>query len=70
LLIFVLSDGLWDSNDVKEPISQIVDFIKGQDSTMVGIEFIHFGNDKAGWQRMEELDNFISKPLVPFESIM
>lgn len=61
-VIFVLSDGLWDANDVREPISQMVEFLKGRDSTMIGVQFVHFGNDEAGWRKMEELDDFIRKP--------
>lgn len=65
LIVFVLSDGLWDQeNDVKKPIQRLIGTLKDskQDSAKAGIQFICFGDNEDGWARMQELDDFIYDP--------
>lgn len=61
--LYVLTDGVWqDDCDAKTPILDLVKVLlrlerpKGQ----VGIQFIRFGHDAVGIQRLKELDDGIN----------
>ncbi|KAF2116786.1 hypothetical protein BDV96DRAFT_34877 [Lophiotrema nucula] len=60
MTIYVFTDGVWEPRtDLTDTILRTVDALKAtqQPSTQVGIQFIQFGNDPVGTERMEKLDN-------------
>jgi hypothetical protein len=63
LVLLVLTDGLWDGCDAKEPISDLVNMLQTCDrpGNLVGVQFIQFGNEREGYERLAELDDFMKK---------
>jgi hypothetical protein len=64
ICIYVFTDGVWQGGlrplgGVDEPIRIFVDRLKelGLLDTQVGIQFIRFGNDKRGMERLRKLDS-------------
>lgn len=77
ICIYVFTDGVWQDGlrplgGVDEPIRIFVDRLKelGLLDTQVGIQFIRFGNDKRGMERLRKLDSDLDLPMyVVFEAI-
>jgi hypothetical protein len=62
LILFVLTDGLWGAHsDAKAPIESLVNMIArcGLPDNQIGIQFIKFGNDPVGAERLQKLDDFL-----------
>lgn len=60
LSIYILTDGIWQPHcDAQTPIRNIVQKLVqlNLDKKQVGIQFISFGNDRVGLQRLKELDD-------------
>jgi len=60
LSLFVLTDGIWEdevtaSEPIKNAVAKLEDLRK--DKRQIGIQFISFGNDPEGLQRLEHLDD-------------
>lgn len=67
LSIYILTDGVWEGGkDAQTPIREIVSVLRnyGYDREQVGIQFISFGDDLEGLQRLDELDSFGKQPDV------
>lgn len=67
LSIYILTDGVWEGGrDAQTPMREIISVLKqyGYDRKQVGIQFISFGNDDEGLQRMADLDQFGKQPEV------
>jgi len=65
LVIFILTDGLWeDDSDAEGPIRQLVATLRrcNRPDNQVGIQFIRFGNDSIGMERLQYLDDFLEDP--------
>ena len=65
--IYVLTDGVWeDGKDAKTPITNMIHALKKlrYDRKQVGIQFISFGQNKAGLARLQELDDFGKLPVI------
>lgn len=70
ICIYVFTDGVWQGGlrplgGVDEPIGIFVDKLKelGLLDTQVGIQFIRFGNDKRGMERLQKLDSDLHLPM-------
>lgn len=60
LVVFVLTNGLWSTHsDAKEPLTRLVQTLSAwkKPSNQVGVQFIRFGDDPDGRQRLEKLDD-------------
>ena len=77
ICIYVFTDGVWQGGSrplggVDEPIRIFVDKLRelGLLDTQVGIQFIRFGNDERGMERLQKLDSDLHLPMyVVFETI-
>lgn len=59
LSLYILTDGVWEGkSDPRKPIQKLVQTLVGwrMDKAQVGIQFINFGNDPVGLQRLQYLD--------------
>jgi hypothetical protein len=59
LSVYILTDAVWQPySDAAEPIESLVGTLKelGFPRTQVGIQFIHFGSDLEGTQKLAYLD--------------
>lgn len=59
MTLYIFTDGLWKDNiHVHEPIENIVKYLVEQrkSSRTVGIQFIRFGDDPEGGERLDNLD--------------
>lgn len=70
ICIYVFTDGVWQGESrflggVDEPIRIFVEKLKelGLLDTQVGIQFIRFGNDKGGMERLQKLDSELYLPM-------
>lgn len=70
ICIYVFTDGVWQGGlrplgGVDEPIRIFVDRLKelGLLDTQVGIQFIRFGNDERGMERLRKLDSDLDLPM-------
>lgn len=57
--LYIFTNGLWEDNiDVQKPIENIVKYLEEQrkSSRTVGIQFIRFGDDSEGGERLDYLD--------------
>lgn len=66
--IFVFTDGAWSGGDsclenVAESIKKLI--ARGVPPRKIGIQFVQFGNDPEGTQRLEILDNGMQRYGVP-----
>jgi hypothetical protein len=66
LNIYVLTDGMWESESTGE--TTIINFVQklvklGKPKSQVGIQFISFGNNPKGLQKMEFLDSKLKQRL-------
>ena len=63
LSLYVFTDGAWHGCDAIAPIEAMIEKLKqlGLPKEQVGIQFIRFGNDQAGIQRLEYLDTGLRK---------
>jgi hypothetical protein len=68
--LYVLTDGRWQGgnaqlNDVARAVKRIVEFLDSSQAPdkKVGIQFIRFGNDEVGKQRLKYLDAEMPKVL-------
>lgn len=62
LILFVLTDGLWGPHsDAEEPIKNLVERIRlcGLPGNQIGVQFIKFGDDPDGAERLQKLDDFL-----------
>ena len=62
LILFILTDGMWGQHsDAETPIINLVNVLKryGLPANQVGIQFIKFGNDFVGAERLRKLDDFL-----------
>jgi hypothetical protein len=60
LNLYILTDGIWEAKcDAEGPIRRLIKKLAdlGKGRIQVGIEFISFGNNIAGLQRMDHLDS-------------
>ena len=60
LSLYILTDGRFqERSDLVEPIQKMIDVLdeNKKDKRHVGVQFIRFGNDPAGMQRLRDLDN-------------
>ena len=59
LSFYILTDGLWQPNDVGSVIENLVDEMRGKGlpKDHVGIQFIQFGEDEQGTARLSHLDH-------------
>lgn len=60
LNVYVLTDGVWQPDcDVKEPIESLVKTMKelGYPRRQVGIQFVRFGNNVEGMEKLRILDD-------------
>lgn len=65
--IYILTDGVWEGGqDAQTPIRELITVLKQYkyDRKQVGIQFIRFGNDDKGFERLAELDQFGKQPDV------
>jgi hypothetical protein len=59
-IVFILTDGRWQPEScVDTPIATLVDALvhKGSPPNQFGVQFIQFGNDSIGTNRLKYLDN-------------
>lgn len=73
LILFVLTNGMWgDGLDVNQPIRKLVDIMNrcGRPSDQVGIQFLRFGKDLAGKQRLQDLDNFLDPKMNKYVHLL
>jgi hypothetical protein len=68
LSIYVLTDGVWQEGPqpvcgVEEPIRHMVSKLcrSGKLDTKIGVQFIRFGNDRVGIERLDILDSRLQK---------
>jgi hypothetical protein len=64
LVLFVFTDGLWlPHSDAERPLKDLVSTLNKYKcpQNQVGVQFIHFGNDQHGHQRLSKLDDFLDK---------
>lgn len=65
--IYILTNGVWEGGqDAQTPIRDLTMVLKhyGYDRKQLGIQFISFGNDGQGLQRLADLDQFGKQPDV------
>jgi hypothetical protein len=59
LSVYVLTDGVWESEtNPRKPIERVVETLleAGKDRNQIRIQFISFGNDHVGLERLQALD--------------
>lgn len=63
LSLYVLTDAAWQGVDAIEPIERMIDYQRELKLAreQVGIQFIRFGNDPVGIQKLEYLDSGLRK---------
>ena len=59
LSLYVLTDGAWPATDAVTPIEQLI--LQQLPKKQVGIQFISFGNDPAGIDKLRYLDTGLRK---------
>lgn len=58
--VYILTDGVWQTNtDLRPLITSFDSFLAGgyRDGLQLGIQFIRFGDDRKGIERLQKLDN-------------
>lgn len=66
LTVYVLTDAVWQPHsDPAEAVASMVTTLReeGYSRGQVGIEFIHFGNDPEGIEKLEMLDSGLGLPM-------
>ncbi|KAH7313156.1 hypothetical protein BKA65DRAFT_517427 [Rhexocercosporidium sp. MPI-PUGE-AT-0058] len=66
LSLYILTNGVWEAECKPEiPIKNVVQKLQDlrKDREQIGIQFISFGNDKIGMERLRHLDDDLTKDL-------
>ena len=72
LSLYVLTNGVWQTKtDLRQVIRTLVDHLIQHKLTnkQIGIQFIRFGNDERGMQRLERLDSGLNLHLYVLTTI-
>lgn len=65
LNVYILTDAIWQPrSDATQPIASLIAMLKKSDypRNQVGIQFIRFGDDLGGIQKLEHLDSKLGLP--------
>lgn len=69
--VYIFTDGVWEGGDetkcgVEGPITTLIKQMKsaGKDRTYVALQFIQFGDDRLGEERLDCLDNELGRELA------
>ena len=73
LSLYVITDGVWQKRtDLEQVIRTLVDLLIQHKLTnkQIGIQFIRFGHDKTGMERLEKLDSGLDLALYALTSTL